>query len=163
LQSIDNANDLNADCLKSLITENTCTIESKFVKSRAIENVSNFIFVSNNYLPIKVENGDRPYVIFKTRNVCKKNFVYFDGLNKTFTEDFYKMLYQFFTNRELIDFNARIIPITDIKKEMIKSCKESWLERIFKILKVLYNNENKNGQRNFDHLYFASYKMSIDG
>jgi hypothetical protein len=28
---------------------------------------------------------------------------------------------------------------------------------------VLYNNENKNGQRNFDHLYFASYKMSIDG
>jgi phage/plasmid-associated DNA primase len=31
LQSIDNAKHLNTDCLKSLITDNSCTIESKFV------------------------------------------------------------------------------------------------------------------------------------
>jgi putative DNA primase/helicase len=68
LQSIDNAKHLNTDCLKSLITDNTCTIESKFINSRTIDNISNFIFVSNNSLPIKIENGDRRYVIFKTSN-----------------------------------------------------------------------------------------------
>jgi phage/plasmid-associated DNA primase len=49
LQSIDNAKNLKIDYLKSLITDNTCTIEFKFVNSRTIDNVSNFIFVSNNY------------------------------------------------------------------------------------------------------------------
>jgi phage/plasmid-associated DNA primase len=33
LQSLDNAKQLNADCLKSLITDTSCTIESKFVNS----------------------------------------------------------------------------------------------------------------------------------
>jgi hypothetical protein len=89
LQSLDNAKYFNNDCLKSLITDNTCTIESKFVNSRTIDNVANFIFVSNNYLPIKIENRDRRYVIFKTSDVCKNYFEYFDGMNKTFTTEFY--------------------------------------------------------------------------
>jgi hypothetical protein len=98
-----------------LITDNTCTIESKFVNSRTIDIVSNFIFVSNNYLPIKIENGDRRYVIFKTNNKCKNKFEYFDGLSKTFTHEFYYTLYNFFIKGDLTDFNARLIPITDIK------------------------------------------------
>jgi putative DNA primase/helicase len=92
LQSLDDAKHLNTDCLKSLITDNTCTIESKFVNSRTIDNVSNFIFVSNNYLPLKIENGDRRYVIVKTSNECKNNFEYFDGLNKILTHEFYSTL-----------------------------------------------------------------------
>jgi hypothetical protein len=68
LQSLDNAKHLNTDCLKSLITDNKCTIESKFLNSRTIDNVSKFIFVFNNYLPIKIENGDRQYIIFTTSN-----------------------------------------------------------------------------------------------
>jgi hypothetical protein len=54
LQSLDNAKHLNSDCLKSLITDNTFIIESKFVNSQVIDNVSNFIFVSNNYLTLKI-------------------------------------------------------------------------------------------------------------
>jgi hypothetical protein len=108
-----------------LITDNFCTIQSKFVNSRAIENVSNFIFVSNNYLPIKNEYGDRRYVIFKTSNACKNNFEYCDGLNKTFMNDFFHMLYDFFINRDINYFNARIIPIMDIKNDIIESFKES--------------------------------------
>jgi putative DNA primase/helicase len=129
LQSIDDAKHLNTDCLKSLITDNTCTIESKFVNSPVIDNVSNFIFVSNNYLPIKIENGDRRYVIFKTSNEHKNNFEYFADLNKRFTHEFYNELYNFFINRDLTKptFNAKLIPITDIKNDMIESCKESWL------------------------------------
>jgi hypothetical protein len=117
----------NTDCVKSLITDNICTIESKFVNSTAIENVSNFILCSNNYFSIKIENGDRRYVIFKTSDACKKNFEYFDGLNITFPEDFYNMLYNFVICKDINDFNAWITPITDIKNDMIEICKESLL------------------------------------
>jgi hypothetical protein len=110
---------LNTDCLKSLITDNTCTIESTFVNSRVIDNVSNFIFVSNNFLPIKIENGDRRYVIFKTSHECKNNFEYFDGLYKMFITEFYYTLYNYFINIDLNNFNTRLIPITDIKNDMI--------------------------------------------
>jgi hypothetical protein len=127
LQSLDNAKHLNTDCLKSLITDNICTIESKFVNIGTIDNVSNFIFVSNNYLPIKIENGDRRYVIFKTSNESKNNFEYFDKLNKTFTQEFYNELYNFFINRNLRDFNTRVISIININNDMIENCKKSKL------------------------------------
>jgi hypothetical protein len=57
----------------------------------------------------------------------QNNFEYFDRLNKKFTHEFYNELYNFFINRDLTDFNTRLIPITDIKNDMIESCKESWL------------------------------------
>jgi hypothetical protein len=104
-----------------LITDNTCTIEFKFVNSRTFHNLSNFIFVSNNYLPIKIDNGDRRYVIFKTSNESKTNFEYFDALNKTFTHEFYNSLYNYFMSRNINEFNARLIPITDIKNDRIES------------------------------------------
>jgi hypothetical protein len=64
LHSIENAKDLNSDCLKSLITDPFWRIESKFVYIRSINNSSNFIFGSNNHLPFKIENGDPKYFIF---------------------------------------------------------------------------------------------------
>jgi phage/plasmid-associated DNA primase len=57
LQSIDNEKHLNKDCLKSLITDNTCTIESKFVNAPVIENVSNYKFVANYYVPLRLRIG----------------------------------------------------------------------------------------------------------
>jgi hypothetical protein len=54
-------------------------------------------------------------------------------LNKTFNQDFYYTLYNCFINRDIADFNPRIIPIKGIKNDMIESCKESWL---------LFNEDN---------------------
>jgi hypothetical protein len=90
-----------------------------------IENVSNFIFVPNHYLLIKIENGNRRFIIFKTSNALNNNSEYFDGLNKTFTHHFYNRLYNFFMSREINDFNVKMIPIIDIKNDMIESCKQS--------------------------------------
>jgi hypothetical protein len=116
---------LNTDCLKSLITDNICTVESKFVNSRAIENVSNCIFVSNNYLPIKIENGDRRYVIFKTCNSWKIIFnTLMDWIWHLHKSSIMHYII-FFMSRVINDFKARIIPITDIKNDKIESCKES--------------------------------------
>jgi hypothetical protein len=84
LQSIDSAKHLSTDCLQSLITDRFCTIESKFVNIRSLNNVSNFIFASNNHLPIKIENGDRKYLILKYSNNINANFSYFDDLSSRF-------------------------------------------------------------------------------
>jgi hypothetical protein len=60
-------------------------------------------------------------------------------MNKTFKQEFYNVLYNYFINKDLTDFNARLIPIKDIKNDMIESCKESWLlffeDNISKFLK----------------------------
>jgi hypothetical protein len=98
LQSLDNATHVNIDCFKNLIIYNTYTIESKFVNARTINKLANFIFDSNNYLPLKIENGNRRYVIFKTNDVYKNKFEYFYSLNKTFTTEFYHMLYNYLIN-----------------------------------------------------------------
>jgi hypothetical protein len=49
---------MNTDCLKSLKTDKFCTIESKFVNVSTMKNVSNFIFMRNYVLPIKIESAD---------------------------------------------------------------------------------------------------------
>jgi hypothetical protein len=67
---------LSTDRLKSLITDPFCTIESKFVSIRRINNISNFIFGRNNHLPIKIRNDDRKYQILKCSDDTKGNFTY---------------------------------------------------------------------------------------
>jgi phage/plasmid-associated DNA primase len=89
-QSIDNANYLNTNCLKSLIADRFCMIESKFVNFRTINSVSNFIFVSNNHFTIKIENNDRRYLVFKCKDNVKGNLGFFANLNNQFD----RLLYQ---------------------------------------------------------------------
>jgi hypothetical protein len=84
LQSIDSTNHFNIVCLKSLITDRFCTIGSKFINIRSFNNASNFIFVSNNHLPIKIENSDRRYLILKCSDNANTNFSYFDDLSHRF-------------------------------------------------------------------------------
>jgi hypothetical protein len=52
LQSKDNAKHLNTEGLKSLIIDNKVNLESKSMNTRTIDNVANFIIISNNLLPI---------------------------------------------------------------------------------------------------------------
>jgi phage/plasmid-associated DNA primase len=68
LQSINNAKHLKTDGLKSLRTENEINIEFKYINTRKIQNVSYFIFVSNNLLPINIESSDRRYIVYKISN-----------------------------------------------------------------------------------------------
>jgi hypothetical protein len=67
-----------------LITDRIGTIDSKFINYCAIEKVAIIIFVSNDYLPNKIENVDRPYLIFKTSEACANNIDYLIGMNKLF-------------------------------------------------------------------------------
>jgi hypothetical protein len=101
LKSIDNEKHLNADRLNSLITDHFCRIESQFVNIRSINNISNFIFVSNNHLPIKNEKEDPRYLLFKYSHDVKVNFDYFTNLNNQFDKLFFQQLTCFFFRMKL--------------------------------------------------------------
>jgi hypothetical protein len=127
LQNIDNAKLLDTSGLKSLISDNEINIESKYINTRKIQNVSNFIFVSNNLLPINIECSDRRYIVYKISNSYKNNSEYLNNLNNLFNTDlFYNNLFLFFKNYDISKYNSRIILIIEMKTQMIDACKESW-------------------------------------
>jgi CRISPR/Cas system type I-B associated protein Csh2 (Cas7 group RAMP superfamily) len=90
-------------------------------------------------------------------------------LNKTFTHEFYNELYNFFINRDLNNFNARLIPKTDIKNDMIERCKESWLlffeDNISKFMKryprKLAYIDYANYCRDVNYMPFSNTKFGL--
>ena len=56
----------NFDTLKSIITETDIRVEEKYVAKRATEQVVNLILLSNNSLPVYVEETDRRYCFIET-------------------------------------------------------------------------------------------------
>jgi hypothetical protein len=63
LQSVDVAKFLNSDKLKSVLTDLMMLINQKNQAIRNVQNLANFIFVSNNNRPLKIETGDRRYLV----------------------------------------------------------------------------------------------------
>ena len=97
MQSMENARYINADAMKSIITEKTMMYEQKYISSRLGENVSNLMFLSNHELPIKIDDADRRYVCLKVSSKYRQDFNYF-GQPAQVIEDpeFIKHLYTFF-------------------------------------------------------------------
>jgi hypothetical protein len=89
LQSVENARYLNSDALKSIITEKKIRYDTKHLKVREGENVANFIFISNNILPLRIDNSDRRYLVINCSDEMKGNEEYFASLKATFTDQFY--------------------------------------------------------------------------
>ena len=119
LQSIDANKYLNSDALKSIITDYKVNINQKNEPERLTENVANFIMVSNNNVPIKIEATDRRYMVTKTSDEKRGDFEYFDKLCDSFTPDFYENLFTFFMMLDVSNYNLRKIPTTE-SKETIK-------------------------------------------
>jgi hypothetical protein len=127
MQSSENSKFLNADSLKSIITDYDIDYESKFVNKRAGECVANLMFFSNHELPIRLENGDRRYVVIKCSNKRCKDFKYFNKLHEVMEHElFYQTLFTWFLNRDIRKRNFRAIPETEAKQDMLEASKESW-------------------------------------
>ena len=126
LQSIDSNKYLNSDALKSIITDKKININQKNEPERLTDNVANFIMVSNNSNPIKIENGDRRYVVTKTSDKHKGDFDYFDSLCESFTSEFYENLFTFFMMIDLKNTNLRKIPTTESKENIKEASMSSY-------------------------------------
>ena len=113
----------NFDTLKSIITDKTVRINVKNQPRRTSENVCNCIFVTNNSYPVKIESGDRRYVVLLCNGKYKNNHNYWDDIYNDLNEEFYSHLLTYFMKRDISNFNPRIIPMTDAKQDLIEASK----------------------------------------
>ena len=114
---------VNFTPLKSIITDNTIRINEKFQPRHTAENVSNFIFCTNNSFPVKIEAEDRRYVVLQVSGKYKGQFNYFKSLMDSCTTDFYDNLLTFFMKYDLSTYNIRDIPMTEAKQDIINASK----------------------------------------
>ena len=126
LQSIDANKYLNSDALKSIITDYKININQKNEPERLAENVANFIMVSNNNIPIKIENSDRRYLVTTTSDDHLKDYKYFDNLFAQFNEQFYENLFTFFMTLDISNTNLRRIPETEAKETIVQASMSSY-------------------------------------
>ena len=129
----------NFNSLKSIITENEIRINEKNQPRRDGDNVANFIFVTNNAYPVKIETGDRRYLVLKVSGLYKGDLGYFNKLYKLRQNpDFYPNLLTYFNNYDLHDFLPARIPMTSAKQDIIRaslSVIELFIVKYFKELK----------------------------
>ena len=126
LQSVDTNKFLNSDALKSVITDSKININQKNEPERLTENVANFIMVSNNNIPIKIEGTDRRYMVTKTSDEHRGDFDYFDKLCDSFTPEFYENLFTFFMLKDLSNVNLRKIPSSEAKETIKEASMSSY-------------------------------------
>ena len=74
----------SSNILKTLITEKSIDINPKHKETYATSNVANFIFVSNNFVPIMIEPDDRRYCVIEVNDDYKENHDFFGQLHGSF-------------------------------------------------------------------------------
>ena len=110
----------NFNALKSIITDKTIRINEKNQPRRTSENVANFIFCTNNAYPVKIEAGDRRYVVLTASEKYKNNFDYWNEIYALLKKpEFYDSLTTYFIKRDISEFNPRKIPMTEAKQDLI--------------------------------------------
>ena len=116
----------NVDCLKSIITDSTIRVSEKFEPARTIENVCNFIFVSNHSKPLIIPPNDRRYLVLNVNGKFRNTpfLTRIRALTKEKYEEstsFYENLLTFFMKRDISKFNPIDIPMTDAKRDIIEA------------------------------------------
>eukprot|EP00770_Monocercomonoides_exilis_P016663 MONOS_16641.1-p1 / transcript=MONOS_16641.1 / gene=MONOS_16641 / organism=Monocercomonoides_exilis_PA203 / gene_product=Poxvirus D5 protein / transcript_product=Poxvirus D5 protein / location=Mono_scaffold01959:418-1086(-) / protein_length=222 / sequence_SO=supercontig / SO=protein_coding / is_pseudo=false len=119
LKNVGDDRTANFDALKSIITDSTIRINEKNQPRRTAENVANFIFVTNHTYPVKIEIGDRRYVVCDCNSKYKNNLTFFKDFTNSFDNEFYEQLLCYFLSKDLTNFNTRAIPTTEAKEDII--------------------------------------------
>lgn len=155
----------NIDALKSILTDPTYRINEKFEPTRTVENVCNFIFISNNSKPLLIPPNDRRYLVLNASSKYLRSKFLSDLHGRN--QDFYENLMTYFLNRDISEFDPTDIPMTNAKRDIVESSRtptEDWIVNNYDALvegltleevKKSYNrffgfeDEAKKGWKNF--------------
>ena len=110
------------EVIKESISGKTIEMEKKCVDAIKIRDYMNYIITTNNLNSIKLEEGDRRFMVFNTSSKMKGDVEYFNNLISALDDDVVmRKFYEELMNRNLSDFNpSRDRPnnkIMDIMKE----------------------------------------------
>lgn len=105
----------NFDTLKSIISDSRIYINEKYQPKRTSENVANLIICSNNTFPVKIESGDRRYLVLDVNPKYKGRFDFWTSFEQRKNPEFYSHLMKFLLDRDILMFNSREMPYTEAK------------------------------------------------
>ena len=110
------------EVIKESITGKTIEMEKKGVDSLRIRDYLNYIITTNNLNCIKLEEGDRRFMVFNTSSKMKGDVAYFNKLACALDDDvIMRKFYEELMNRDLSEFNPsrdrQNNKIMDIMKE----------------------------------------------
>lgn len=161
--------------IKDGITGMIFTCNKKNIEEFETSNINNFVFISNNRVPVKLEPGDRRFVVLKTNDCFVGNMEYFTNLLNTIQNPEYaNKFYTYLVNRNLTNYNPFKKISTKEEEDMklesssvgifIKHIKsgeynldehldnnEIFIEDLYNLY-IEFHNENK---------LFQCYKMSV--
>ncbi len=142
------------DKMKSLITDRRLQIEKKGLEHMQIDNFNNFIMTTNHVHTVKLERDDRRYACFAVSDKYKQDSNYFgDFMDTLDNQNAGDNIYTYFLRYpedEMV--NVRKIPMTDIRKDLLDSCKSN-VERFVSQMNeeiddaLLYDWVGKEGEK----------------
>jgi hypothetical protein len=156
--------------LKNHITSKYFNYEKKGIDEIRLRNINRSIFTTNNQTPIKIEEGDRRYVVYQCSDEKKGNKKYFDDLLTYFNEPAnQKAFYEYLKSIDIsnVDWiNDR--PITELYKD-IQSANTPIQIKFFKWIVENNDNDDKlrySGEGLFEHLLLflkkGNYKVETN-
>jgi len=104
--------------LKNLITQSDQIIEKKGIDSVKFTDFNNYIFLSNNDWPIKVEQSDRRYFCLELDNCKCGDSDYFDALIEQLNTDCANIFYNYLLNINISNWKKLKIPDTGLRNEL---------------------------------------------
>ena len=113
--------------LKNLVTDETITIQRKFRKELIIKNYTHWIFCTNSDNPIKIEEGDRRYSVFRSKKLKggdKKARKFVKTLIENKDHEL-PMFLQYLKSLDIDEFLVSVPLDSDAKKEIIDLNKDS--------------------------------------
>ena len=148
----------SANNLKTLITEKSIDINSKHKDAVIGSNFANFILVSNNFVPIRIDPDDRRYCVLEVSPEHANDKEYFDQLCSSIeAPGFYENLMKFFLNINIDNWNPSEIPYTEAKERIIRECNDG-----FDMKEEQENNDNSKPRIGRQEFYEQYKKWAIE-
>lgn len=125
----------HASILKTLITEETITIEAKGVDVEAAPNYVHLIMASNDEHVIPAGGDERRFLVLDVGNGQQQNASYFGAIAKQMAEGGREALLHHLLTMDLTDFQVRNVPRTDALDEQkaysLDPMQEWWYQKLF--------------------------------
>jgi Family of unknown function (DUF5906) len=118
--------------LKTMITEPTMRVETKFANAYTLPNYRKFIIASNASWVVPTGPDARRYAVFEVNEAHKQDGAYFKELNDELDDGGYEALLYDLLNRGLTEFDPRNFPQTralfDQKRLAFNPVQEWWFD-----------------------------------
>jgi hypothetical protein len=104
---------------KSMITDDTLTIEPKGVDPYDVRNNTRYVILSNNSCPLNISLGERRMFVYRIDDDKKQSVEYYARMAELMKlPKVIKAFFHYFARMDLTGFNPRKFPETELRKKM---------------------------------------------